>query len=313
MLIILEGGDGAGKTTLARELNERLSGHNTYPLHRGPIRQHPLREYEVDLEHYFPGSRLHFICDRWHIGELIYGPLLRRRSRLDEPMRRHVDMFLAVRGAVIVHVTTHTAESITRRIKQNGDDLVSVEQARIARARYIEHFDNTLTQCAVCEVRTDRFSEENVDTIIRYARQAEELAGAAFVPQPTRIGRPQPFHVLVGDRVNERPGSRNDGHRAAFVPYENTSGHYLLKSLDPQQWLGAAVVNSTDITESPRRLVPHVALGKNAHARLCELEIPHGVVPHPQFIRRFHHRYHREYGEVLGRALKGEDLLKWRP
>jgi hypothetical protein len=57
-----------------------------------------------------------------------------------------------------------------------------------------------------------------------------------------------------------------------------------------------------------------IALGEHAHAALARVMIPHGAVPHPQFVRRFHHGSNAEYGELIFETIETqEDNRRWRP
>jgi hypothetical protein len=89
VILIIEGPDGAGKTTLARSLLAPVAGGVDYH-HEGPppAGDHGLLPYYLDfvrrafdqrMEHRNP-----FVFDRLAMGEVVYGPLLRGRSRLSD-------------------------------------------------------------------------------------------------------------------------------------------------------------------------------------------------------------------------------------
>src|SRR4051812_24466763 len=109
MFVILEGVDGSGKTTLAEAVAKELQ--NRYPdaqhelFHRGPPERHPLDEYAFDIEDYRPGAGVHVVADRWHYGELIYGPIYRGKSELGTSGFRWLELFLKARGVAVWHVT----------------------------------------------------------------------------------------------------------------------------------------------------------------------------------------------------------------
>src|SRR5690348_14510865 len=115
MLIILEGPDGAGKTTLANEIIRFFTGlslHRHEPielLHKGPCISHPLDEYELPLINYRPGAK-HIVCDRWHLGEAIYPAILKRNTKWDVAIDRHIELFLRSRGACQIGLTATSAE-----------------------------------------------------------------------------------------------------------------------------------------------------------------------------------------------------------
>jgi hypothetical protein len=55
-----------------------------------------------------------------------------------------------------------------------------------------------------------------------------------------------------------------------------------------------------------------VALGHEAADATSHLE--RATMPHPQFVRRFHHAAQRQYGEAVVEALEEQkEVLTWRP
>jgi len=75
MLIVIDGPDGSGKTTLARHLQEKHGA--TYHHDKGPPEAEDLVAYFLSL--LARGG----IIDRFALSEMVYGPLLRGRSRID--------------------------------------------------------------------------------------------------------------------------------------------------------------------------------------------------------------------------------------
>ena len=305
MLIILEGCDGVGKSHVARQLADALSTDGSVEvLHKGPMAADAITEYEHPLESYVPGAGRHIICDRWAVGELIYGPLLRGSSRMKEHERRHIDKFLAARGAVIVHMTA-PKDLILRRLGERGDDLIDASQvAEITDAYFRVATELGWTTELVDAIMTGD-SVKDVDTIIGlmlYGRRAETRAShlAAF---STYIGPCSPSYLLLGERRNER---KSAGQRSAFVPLPGTSSGFLLNALpvDVSNTCGIANAceeNIVDLWETLNRPLI-VALGRAAE-RECEIaELPHGTVPHPQAVRRFHHAESAEYGRAIREA-----------
>lgn len=76
--IILEGPDGSGKTVLAKKL-ERLGAH--YHHEGPPQRNDMLLEYAKTFIHKV-GIFDDLVLDRAHVGEAVYGPVLRGRDRV---------------------------------------------------------------------------------------------------------------------------------------------------------------------------------------------------------------------------------------
>lgn len=135
MLVIIEGPDCAGKTTLADNMRRFTAAKI---LHRGPPEDDPFVEYTAELEDYRPeGLGKNVVCDRWHWGEMVYGPLLRGESKLSWDDFRKVEDFLLKRGAVVAFLWDMPSE-LEKRMKERGDDLVSAEMLESVAVLYEE-------------------------------------------------------------------------------------------------------------------------------------------------------------------------------
>lgn len=300
MLILLEGGDAVGKTTLANKLAAHIG--NVTLLHKGPP-QYPdiFKEYEGCLDFYRPGSGQHVVCDRWHIGEMIYGPLLRGQARMDEFQFRHVEMYLRSRGALLVRVDEDD-EVVKQRIHGDDEQLINTLQASVVLAQY-RKFSSTLPQT----------HSKSVDWIIKCAQITERWA-AKLVQWPSYIGPPvghsrKPGILLLGE-INPHP----EVQTAALTPYTGRCGHYLLQACEHLMNFGLG-----NACEGPVRKLwctlgrpKVVALGRTAQ-RICQAEsIPHGAVAHPQWARRFKAGKQEVYGALIeAAAATQEDLISW--
>lgn len=326
MLIIVEGADGVGKTTLVEKLEARireLPHHEVTVLHKGPPEDiNGLVEYELPLQDFRPEREKVVICDRWHLGEVIYGPLLRDVSRLSLPKQRHLELFLAARGAFIVHVTAPPDEVVDRQTQRGTLDLLPASFTHQIIDRYLEEAWNSLLEC-VDFVNTGYDPDDEsawfgiVNGVIIHAAQ---LASRTrwLSHHPTYVGMPQPEYLLFGERRNL---NTDDRWTSAFAPVTpGTSGDFLLNHV-PDRLLksGLGIANILE-DEDPAVLYrglgrPRVVtLGREAHERCAKLEIPHGAVPHPQYVKRFHHKAGDHYERMIMRAaIFQEDYTSWRP
>lgn len=305
MLIILEGPDGAGKSTLAREIKDAIGDLGVSVYHKGPATEHPLDEYETPLLGYRPGMDADIICDRWHVGEWVYPKVLDRKTQADTPTWRHLELFLAARGALIVYMLPYL-EVLQERV---GDDdwLIKNDQLEWIRRGYEDAIDRTVHQA---NTLLDFHNEIDPFRVITAARFLE-LEAARVKHRGSYVGPPHPHVLLVGERHEfEEP------YPPAFGPYKATSGHWLLTALNPSMGLGLANANEEDLhplwvsLERPKT----VALGHVASRELQKVGVPHGAVPHPQFTRRFHHYKFSWYRSLVARAaVNKEDLLSCRP
>lgn len=95
-ITILEGPDGAGKTTLAKAYARTHPGVRV--IHLGPHVGDPFEELVQHLANN-PGP---VVFDRFHIGEQTYGPVYRGRDGLGQYGRTRIERLLRERQAIVV-------------------------------------------------------------------------------------------------------------------------------------------------------------------------------------------------------------------
>lgn len=310
MLIILEGPDGAGKSTLAREIADLIGQHAEVEIrHAGPLTEHPLDAYEVPLANYRPGTK-HIICDRWHLGEAVYPQIFNRPTLWDGAIAEHVNLFMQSRGACVILLDPKITE-LRLRYTVRGDDLVKKHQlewiAGIYRALPAHYVSRTY---GANETPIPR-------QIVQLARNLH-IAATALNQFETYVGPPNPHVLLLGDE-RATAARLKQPDLPAFAPYASTSGHYLLDHLIIGSMWRVGIANACDVDDAaelwetlgrPRV----VTLGNRAHECVARQGIPHGAVPHPQFVRRFYHKHGAEYASVIKNAsLTHVDRRSWRP
>lgn len=95
-LVIVEGPDGAGKTTLVEKIERKAkaAGRHVSTYASGVPTRPPLKEYvNTAMTMWYEGSPL-VIIDRYHIGEQVYGPVMRKGDMLGAIGREVLEMFL---------------------------------------------------------------------------------------------------------------------------------------------------------------------------------------------------------------------------
>lgn len=305
MLILIEGPDCSGKSTLASrlacELEKQFPDNTVTMLHKGPPESHPLDEYETPLFGYRPQRGKHIICDRWHWGESVYPTVLRRPSLMDDGVRFHIELFLRSRGAIIVHVLADDRE-LEQCISRRGDDLIESGNGRQLNELYGIVEDTTLLP--VIAVNGRQVTEDTIHAIIHRAG-VESTAAVKLNEFVTYVGPPSPKLLLIGDVRHNLDVDGPDWQQPAFMPYQSTSGHYLANALVRHadiRWLRTiGIVNACDVDDV--HLLRHtidrpvsVALGRKASKVAHWVD---GSVHHPQFIRRFKHGSAAEYANSI--------------
>lgn len=311
MLILVEGPNASGKTTLVeklvRHLKRRCPTDKVKVIHRGPPTLHPVYEYVYPLLDYRPERGEHIICDRWHWGELVYPRLLDRPTMMDVGVWRYVEMFLRSRGATVAYPYVEVS-ILQRRLRTRGDDLVSPALA-LDESRAFTAARGRSSLPVTILWREPVW--EDIDRLLQLGKIHSERA-SVLNDLVTYVGPPQPSHLLVGDTRNDRDTAPTLG--PAFGPLPGTSGHYLLNSLPEDTSRGIMNANDVDSLANAWTVLgkpPVTTLGVNATRRARACGIACSSVPHPQFVRRFLHRYGREYGQLI--KTTREDALSWRP
>lgn len=323
MLIMLEGADGAGKTTLAQELAAylgRTTSDKVEIWHAGRPKRHPLDEYLHPLTSYRPGTGHHVILDRWHWGEFVYPAVLERETQLDQAVWWSIEAYMRRLGALAVvcdrNATFEYAQVFRERdITEDGPDGWQIRHLSRIRLEFTR-----LSYRSQLPSWTHNVGDNIVSEIVAAARRFEE-AHRPLNDFVTYLGPARPRALLVGDVRNIVPKLDPTNASPAFLPTASSSGHYLLKSLTAQpsrdwrQSLGLANARDVDDVVKLHETLGRpwvVALGKNAYGKLLTHGIKCNVVPHPQYVRRFHHKLHHEYGWAIARATRSEeDLSKW--
>jgi len=120
-IIIIEGIDGSGKSTLATMIEKVASSkYEVVRAHRGPMQGSVVEEYVAPLFEVKPNQLL--IADRWHVGEMIYGPIYRGISYVDSVLE-HIESILDDLAAIKIVMLT-PREIVKARLLDRGEDYL---------------------------------------------------------------------------------------------------------------------------------------------------------------------------------------------
>ena len=329
MFIAVEGPDGSGKSSLVQELVSQASV--IYPerklveFHMGrpeeENRRWCLTRWATDIEKTDWTDNIIAIADRWHWGEVTYAPLKRPHTCKDQfgllglPGWRFVELALLSRG-VTQFAVLQPVDVLVERVGARGDDFVKLDELKQIR----ELYDFGVANSARVEIVTpgrDSLSElpELARSMLKIAKEREDRV-KEISQFPEYIGSPRPSVLLVGDKRN-----RQDVTIMPFYPIDGNSGEYLLSCLPDPFWKNVGIVNGTETCGNRLAMLWNalgqprvVALGRMAEKSLRVTRIPTShinVVPHPQYVRRFHHHDRMEYGQAIQRLSAAAQEDRW--
>lgn len=311
LLIVIEGVDKCGKSTLAAALAERLAdtpGDFTAVRHCSKPERHPLEEYEVDLDAYRPGVGMHVIYDRHAWGERVWPTIFGRDTEYTDEMHLHVELYLRSRGALMIHAVAG-AEAIASRRTEDDLDASKVD---LALSLFRDVRRGSFLPCLRYDFAHGDF-EESVNDFVDGATALEDETAEVFDVTPHWVGTPRPDLLLVGDE----PGpTKPDDQAVPFRPWGGTVGPHLLGLNLPWHRIALANARSQKYGDTPLWSLWHrlgspavVALGNEAKIALLAEGVPAGAVPHPQWVRRFHYSKLPAYAALIKSAAEtGHDL-----
>ena len=319
MFFIAEGGDGVGKSTLCEAVAERIQ--KLHPddkvelLHRSQLKRPAIHEYAFDLDDYRPGTGRHLVCDRWHVGEMVYGPLYRQAGEygaMGQDVFRWVDLYLRTRGGNL-WLVDHPNQKVRERLAIRGEDYLLPKDLDWCLDRFREVAPRSGMYRGTIDTSAQPMSKV-LDDIMRHLIWSDNDT-ARFAQFPGYVGAGKILYLLVGEKHGGKPPHMSE---SAFIPTGSNSSSYLLNALPEMKWKNVGLVNALETNVRDLLMTfdvkpDVVALGQAAHKNLLDLDIDHGGVPHPQFMRRFHNAQRAEYGKSIQHVARtGEQRFTWK-
>lgn len=276
MLLIAEGPDGAGKSTLIAELQKLCPG--SLVCHHGPFKGldgEALAQCLLDaMAPALAGKAV--LMDRCWYSELVYGPVHRGASRLSAAQCRLLERVALVAGARIVICLPPFRECAKAFLSGRDEMLDGVEQLQEVYSWYCKLEPRLPT--AWYNYLVDR---------------SEEL-----FTRTNNLPTVWPRAVLLGDQPNIRTHAQ-EFHHVPFVSFtQQGCSLWLAQQLEdagiPESWLEwHNVLSPTGEALAPECLTPDtpvIAMGTKALEWCAKNKVACQYFTHPQWHKRFHPR-----------------------
>jgi hypothetical protein len=283
VITIVEGPDGAGKTTLVDDLYFRAGGM-VGRLHQGPYYNDVLKETLTTVSRAMERDA-HILCDRLHLGERIYGPVFREADMLKDRGQRVLERALLGLGEVVQVICyppydPHVKEAWLAR--EQIEMLESLGQLERVYRLY-------KTQWSMLPTVSYDWTQQSVDWLVEEMEAIRSPANPG--PGVGWYGSDKEGTVLI---VGERCNPLKVGTQLPFVSVEGSSGWMSdqIPDIDERQlyWINALTPDGQP--EHPgfiEEMQPKgiIALGSVASTWLREAGYTHERIDHPSYHRRF--------------------------
>lgn len=296
MLIVVEGPDKTGKTTLCKAIERELGFKYK---HFSAPKGSPADEY-ID---FLLDLKEPTVCDRFHLGELVYGPMFRGKAGITPLELVTIERVMRLKQTIIVHAVTNM-KLANQRLDVSTEHEVVDKPQNLAAA---EGFARVVPLTNAGPVlRYDGSSLDNLRVMIEQIRViiASWTEQNAYTGIGTIAGSKL---VFVGEAVNKNVTWRG-------LPFDRGNSSQFL--LDVFQAAGIPekavyICNADKLTAKEMSALvlggrtTFFTLGRKADLKLRKFgSTDHYALPHPQFIKRFHYNRQGKYINAFKDALQ---------
>lgn len=314
-IVILEGPDGAGKTTLAQTLRRQLDAvyihHGSYATLRG---DQIAQLYHQSIEPALTDSA-NVVLDRSWLSEPIYGEVFRSGLNRTAPWHRMLDRCLMSVPHLSVYLTADL-DTLWSTVGERPSVEMAKRREQLERVflGYERSYD---AWCGnkLCLPRAGRGVDELADLVLKSLINFGPLARQTKLHDLGVIGNvcgtaPMKTALLVGDAPSKKSTTNLPfvnhtlgGCSAWFAWYLKQQGVDEQRLTWVNAWQSDDTPTDLDAVYSIMRGAPVFALGQVAARDLRTYNVPFTEVEHPQFMKRFRYDHaHEEW--LLGEKIK---------
>lgn len=299
-MIILEGPDCAGKTTLAEAVLRDYWGISR---HQGPFHgSEPVMNQVVDAV--LRGGSAVRVFDRLYHGERVYGPIYRGEDRLGAAHQRMLDRFMLTRDAVLVKCIAPWSVMKDLWLKRADDERFASDGVD----KYVKVWTEYGHLTTFLPTINWDFTKDNPRELIGRIHEAKRGYNAQAIQTGVGSWRPGISTLIVGEAPGKWLMDKYKVPLTFIAP--NGNGPWFAEKLkrwgiDERElfWVNAKTVDGKTQDAGflddlqPKRII---ALGERAKlwAQLNG-EQPEAY-PHPAYWKRFHHNEPYPLAQAFG-------------
>jgi len=312
-MIILEGCDGTGKTTLAKRLAEDLG--LAYAKKSVPDGD-PFQDYLKTIGE----SKSDVVYDRLYMGEEVYPQVKPNRIPLSKGKKHMLERLINSKGGLVI-LCEATDEQIKHTFETRGEDFITFEEAK----RVSLYYHNAQCLSIVNKKFFINPRAMDYDKFLKFIRVELGFARGMQDVSKVFLGTGLPLRedrvMLVGDKPSAKTLFDVD-NRYAFTGYEGSSmflSDCLAETLYPSRYYltnvckrGGERILETDLALlseeinffknfRPGEKLRIVAMGSIATAALKKLSIQHEFTFHPQYWKRFKSQHRQQFIDFLNK------------
>ena len=133
MIIILEGPDGSGKTTLAKYFSDKLGyeiKHRSNPKTQKE-KDEMMQSYKDDIM-----NEENIIWDRGFHSELVYGPIKRDKTYISIDQMLELEKDLSIKGTMVIYCTDEI-QTLWKRCTSRGEAYIkNIDELQVIKDGY---------------------------------------------------------------------------------------------------------------------------------------------------------------------------------
>lgn len=161
ILIILEGCDNSGKTTLAQNI-EKVTNASTYKFTRTPKDDTDLSfeklktHYTTFVETISQTKCYYHIADRLHLSQMVYS-IKRGRDMLTDPWFQQFEREFVMPLQHILVLCDPPQDVVESRMKVRGDDYIKIQEIPLIMQRYKLAFEKSILDKMIVDTSKNPF------------------------------------------------------------------------------------------------------------------------------------------------------------